>query len=178
MTEYSSCAAVLSETPAGYGWQYAPLIVLEQVFSLLPRLSDLYSCSMVCKHWLNVFRCGRHWRRLVIAERTFTRRKFHVKVHRWAGVEGVPSSISDEEIEPEYEVNHWRLQVYLGKFGGLCQRLSFAPITNYHNLFEFLRVSELLTKTFFFAVVKIDHNFAFIVIAFDGVICLFTSLPS
>lgn len=124
-------------------WQCAPVIVLEQVFSLISRLSDLYSCSMVCRHWLQVFRSGRQWRRLLIGERSFIRRKFRVPVRRWAEVEGVPSTVSDDDLDPEYEVDHQRLQIYLGKFGDYCQRLTILPIANYFNLFEFLRVRIL-----------------------------------
>jgi F-box-like len=124
------------------GWQYTPVIILENVFSLFSRLSDLYSCSIVCRHWLHVFRSGRQWRHLRIGKRSFVRRKFRVPVRRWAEVEGVPSTVSDEDLEPEYEIDHQRLQFYLGKFGGHCQQLCMLPITSYFNLYELLRVSE------------------------------------
>ena len=68
------------------------------------------------------------------------RLKFRVPVRRWAEVEGVPSSVSEDDLEPEFEVDHPRLQMFLGKFADRCQRLTFRPIFCYFNLFEFLRV--------------------------------------
>ena len=133
-----------SSTDPSATWQLAPVVILEKVYELLPRLTDIHACSLVCRHWFNVFHCGRQWRQLVIKERTFTRLKFRVPVRRWAEVEGVPSSVSEEDLQPEYEVDHPRLQKFLGKFGDRCQRLVFEPIYCYFNLFEFLRVSEML----------------------------------
>ena len=43
--------------------------------------------------------------------------------------------------EDEYEINHWRFQMYLGVFGHHCRRLTFQPIDHFYNLFEFLRAS-------------------------------------
>jgi len=45
--------------------------------------------------------------------------------------------------DDEYEINHWRFQMYLGVFGQHCRRITFQPIEHFYNLFEFLRASQL-----------------------------------
>ena len=113
-------------------WAYLPVIVLEQIYALL-SLTDRYACSRVCRHWLDVFRSARLWRHLNIGRRTFTRRKLRTAYLR---------ATCHQSNDDEYEINHWRFQMYLGVFGHHCRRLTFQPIEHFYNLFEFLRVSK------------------------------------
>jgi len=115
-------------------WESTPVVVLEKVYAML-SLADRYACSCVCRHWFDVFRSAALWRHLSIGRRTFTRRKL-----RGAYLRTVCHLGADDE----YEINHWRFQMYLGVFGHHCRRLTFQPIEHFYNLFEFLRASERL----------------------------------
>jgi len=114
-------------------WAYAPVLVLEKIYAML-SLADRYACSRVCRHWLDVFRSARLWKHLKIGRRTFTRRKL-----RTAYLRAFQHGGNDE-----FEINHWRFQMYLGVFGHHCRRLTFQPIEHFYNLFEFLRASTHL----------------------------------
>ena len=113
-------------------WAYIPVLVLEKVYAML-SLADRYSCSCVCRHWFDVFRSARLWRHLRIGRRTFTRRKLRGAYLR---------TVCHQGGDYEYEINHWRFQMYLGVFGHHCRRITFQPIEHFYNLFEFLRASK------------------------------------
>jgi len=115
-------------------WEHAPVLVLEKIYAML-SLPDRYACSRVCRHWLDVFHSARLWRHLKIGRRTFTRRKM-----RTAYLRAFQRGGNDE-----FEINHWRFQMYLGIFGHHCRRLTFQPIEHFYNLFEFLRASTHLS---------------------------------
>jgi len=113
-------------------WAHLPVLVLEKVYERL-SLSDRYSCSRVCRHWLHVFRSARLWRHLNIGRRTFTRRKLRTAYLR---------ATCGQSGDDEYEINHRRFQMYLGVFGHHCRSVTFQPIEHFYNLFEFLRASK------------------------------------
>ena len=115
-------------------WEYTPVVVLEKVYSLL-SLADRSACACVCRHWLDVFHSPALWRHLNIGRRTFTRRKFRSVYLR---------TVCRQAPDDEYEINHWRFQMYLGVFGHHCRRITFQPIEHFYNLFEFLRASKRL----------------------------------
>ena len=118
-------------------WAYTPVLVLEKIYAML-SLADRYACSRVCRHWLDVFHSARLWRHLKVGRRTFTRRKYRTAYLRAAFHQRGGGN-------DEYEINHWRFQMYLGVFGHHCRRLTFQPIEHFYNLFEFLRASTRLS---------------------------------
>lgn len=110
-------------------WEFAPDIVLEEIFSLL-TIPQRYSCSRVCRHWYETFFSPRLWRHLALDEHSFTRR-------RYIPYKGY-----------QYEINHRRLQVYLGAVGHHSRRITFAPISNFYNLYTFLEVLTCFLEFF------------------------------
>lgn len=110
-------------------WELTPDIVLEEIFSLL-TIPQRYSCSRVCRHWYEIFFSPRLWQHLTLDERSFTRR-------RYIPYKGY-----------QYEINHRRLQVYLGAVGHNSRRITFAPISNFYNLYTFLEILSCFLEFF------------------------------
>lgn len=110
-------------------WEILPDIVIEEIFLSL-TIPQRYNCSQVCRRWYEAFFSPRLWRRLLLNGRSFTHRRLTPFKGYWR------------------EIDHTRLKCYLGAVGHYCRCITFAPISNYYNLGEFIKVIRYFLEFF------------------------------
>nr|KAG5705314.1 hypothetical protein BaRGS_010765 [Batillaria attramentaria] len=103
------------------GWGELPAILLEDIFVLLTP-KQRHQASMVCRPWYEIFYSPRVWETFVLLERTLTRRRFNL----YKGYQ--------RELCPR------KTQVCLMRVGCFFKRIVVTPISDFYNLYEFLRV--------------------------------------
>jgi F-box protein 39 len=104
-------------------WQDLPVIVLEEIFVMLP-LRERYYASQVCKNWLDCFYSPRVWEKLEYQERSFTKKTYSV----YQGL--------------QYRFNHRKFQLCLGCIGSFIKKIIVHPVSDYYNLYEFMTVLD------------------------------------
>ena len=110
-------------------WANLPPMLLEEIFLYL-TIRQRYYCSMVCRAWYGVFHCPRVWRLLTVAERTFTYRRFNL----FKGY--------------QHEISHYRVQMCLARIARHVRTLVLEPLTNFFNLYEFIKVLATFLQFF------------------------------
>ncbi|ESO86645.1 hypothetical protein LOTGIDRAFT_194798 [Lottia gigantea] len=98
-----------------------PEILLEDIFSLLvPK--HRHEASQVCRTWYQAFYAPRVWGTFVLMETTLTKRRFNL----YKGYQ--------RELCPR------KTQVCLQRVGHLFKKIIITPLSDFYNLYEFLRV--------------------------------------
>lgn len=59
------------------GWAYLPMILLEDVFTLLSP-KERHQASQVCRQWYDLFYSPRVWETFILLERTLTKKRFNL----------------------------------------------------------------------------------------------------
>lgn len=59
------------------GWAYLPVILLEDVFTLLTP-KERHQASQVCRQWYDLFYSPRVWETFILLERTLTKKRFNL----------------------------------------------------------------------------------------------------
>ncbi|KAL8616012.1 hypothetical protein ACOMHN_014974 [Nucella lapillus] len=109
------------------GWRALPAILLEDIFAMLTP-KQRHQASMVCRPWYDIFYSPRVWHSFVLWERTLTKRRFNL----YKGYQ--------RELCPR------KTQVCLMRVGCYIRHITVTAISDYYNLYEFLRVlSSFLT---------------------------------
>lgn len=103
------------------GWAELPAILLDDIFVMLTP-KQRHQASMVCRPWYEIFYSPRVWETFVLLERTLTRRRFNL----YKGYQ--------RELCPR------KTQVCLMRVGCFFKRIVVTPISDFYNLYEFLRV--------------------------------------
>ncbi|CAG5130249.1 unnamed protein product [Candidula unifasciata] len=103
------------------GWAYLPVILLEDVFTLLSP-KERHQASMVCRQWYDLFYSPRVWETFILLERTLTKKRFNL----YKGY--------------QRELCPGKTQLCFRRVGSYFKRIVVTPITDYFNLYEFLRI--------------------------------------
>ncbi|XP_076462630.1 uncharacterized protein LOC143294985 [Babylonia areolata] len=121
-TEECSTGHVQAEgCPDLRGWKSLPAILLEDIFAMLTP-KQRHQASMVCQPWYDTFYSPRVWETFVLRERTLTKRRFNL----YKGYQ--------RELCPR------KTQLCLMRVGCYFKRIVVTAISDYYNLYEFLRV--------------------------------------
>ncbi|KAJ8305277.1 hypothetical protein KUTeg_015822 [Tegillarca granosa] len=104
-----------------YGWMDLPEILLEDIFCLLTPKYRHYA-SQVCRRWYETFYAPRVWETFVLNSVTLTKRRFNI----FKGYQ--------RELCPR------KTQVCLSRVGHLFKKIIINPLSDYYNLYEFLRI--------------------------------------
>ncbi|KAH9421104.1 hypothetical protein DERP_010042 [Dermatophagoides pteronyssinus] len=102
-------------------WNYIPIDILEEIFKLL-SIKERHLASQVCPHWYECFYSPTIWTILIITDKSFTKRKFNY----YLGYQRM--------IDP------FKTQTFLWKFGTNIRRLIIKPMSNFFNLYEFMKI--------------------------------------
>ncbi|KAK6180053.1 hypothetical protein SNE40_012271 [Patella caerulea] len=98
-----------------------PQILLEDIFALLvPK--HRHEASQVCRTWYQAFYAPRVWGTFVLMQTTLTKRRFNL----YKGYQ--------RELCPR------KTQVCLHRVGSLFKKIIITPLSDFYNLYEFLRV--------------------------------------
>lgn len=102
-------------------WNELPDLVLEEIFTYL-SIREKYYASLVCKSWYRAFNLPKVWSKFVLEDNTLTRGKFNY-YSGW-----------------QYVLDHVRTHMCLSQIGRNIQELTFEPMFNFHNLYEFMNM--------------------------------------
>ncbi|XP_005111999.1 filaggrin [Aplysia californica] len=102
-------------------WAELPVILLEDVFTLLTP-KERHQASQVCRQWYDLFYSPRVWETFILLERTLTKKRFNL----YKGYQ--------QELCPG------KTQLCFRRVGSFFKRIVVTPITDYFNLYEFLRI--------------------------------------
>ncbi|XP_063981305.1 uncharacterized protein LOC135164664 isoform X1 [Diachasmimorpha longicaudata] len=105
-----------------YGaWDQVPDIILEEIFSHLTT-RERYYASLVCKSWYRAFKLPNVWAKFTLEDMTLTRGKYNY-YSGW-----------------QYVLDHIRTSTCLNKVGRNFRSLTFEPMYNFYNLYEFMNM--------------------------------------
>lgn len=110
-------------------WANVPDIFLEQIFLHL-SLRDRHSASQVCWNWYHVFNSSYIWSSIVVHDKTLTRRKYNY----YLGY--------------QHQLDHYRVQLWLHKFGRDLRRIIITPMSNFYNLYELIKMLTQFAQYF------------------------------
>ncbi|XP_022918109.1 uncharacterized protein [Onthophagus taurus] len=102
-------------------WCELPDLVLEQIFGYL-TIRQRYYASLVCKNWYQAFHFPKVWSRFVLEDDTLTRGRFNY-YSGW-----------------QYVLDHLRTSMCLSAVGKNIKHLTFEPMLNFYNLYEFINM--------------------------------------
>ncbi|XP_018334262.1 uncharacterized protein LOC108743261 isoform X2 [Agrilus planipennis] len=102
-------------------WSELPDLVLERIFSYL-TMRQKYYASLVCKNWHRAFYLQYVWSHFILADSTLTRGRFNY-YSGW-----------------QYVLDHLRTQLCLTCVGKSFRHLTFEPMLNFYNLYEFMNM--------------------------------------
>ncbi|GLV34387.1 uncharacterized protein CBL_00314 [Carabus blaptoides fortunei] len=102
-------------------WSELPNLLLEKIFSFL-SIREKYYASLVCKSWNTSFYLPYVWSRFVLEDTTLTRGRFNYYTG-W-----------------QYVLDHLRTQMCLSQVGRNFRNLTFDPMLNFYNLYEFMNM--------------------------------------
>ncbi|OTF76790.1 hypothetical protein BLA29_008421, partial [Euroglyphus maynei] len=102
-------------------WNYMPIDILEEIFKLL-SIKERHLASQVCPHWFECFYSPTIWTTLIITDKSFTKRKFNY----YLGYQRM--------------IDSFKTQTFLWKFGTNIRRLIIKPMSNFFNLYEFMKI--------------------------------------
>lgn len=103
------------------GWKFLPDILLEDVFTMLAPKAR-HEASQVCQRWYGAFYSPRVWETFTLKERTLTKKRFNL----YRGYQ--------REVCPR------KTQVCLLRVGAYFKKIVIPPISDFYNLYEFIRV--------------------------------------
>ncbi|XP_070196393.1 uncharacterized protein [Littorina saxatilis] len=124
------------------GWKELPVILLEDILVLLNPKQRHYA-SQVCRPWYEIFYSPRVWETFVLLERTLTRRRFNL----YKGYQ--------RELCPR------KTQLCFMRVGCFFKRIVVTPISDYYNLYEFLRVLAAYLEYYSDFPMPLLHTFRF-----------------
>ncbi|KAK9732308.1 F-box-like [Popillia japonica] len=102
-------------------WADLPDLLLEKIFSYL-SIREKYYASLVCKSWYRAFHLPYVWSQFVLEDSTLTRGRFNY-YSGW-----------------QYVLDHLRTQMCLSRVGRNFRHLTFEPMMNFYNLYEFMNM--------------------------------------
>ncbi|CAL1537578.1 unnamed protein product [Lymnaea stagnalis] len=102
-------------------WAYLPVILIEDIFTLLTP-KERHQASQVCRQWYDLFYSPRVWETFILLERTLTKKRFNL----YKGY--------------QRELCPGKTQLCFRRVGSFFKRIVVTPITDYFNLYEFLRI--------------------------------------
>ncbi|XP_011307489.1 uncharacterized protein [Fopius arisanus] len=102
-------------------WDQVPDIILEEIFSYLTT-RERYYASLVCRSWYRAFKLPNVWSRFTLEDMTLTRGKYNY-YSGW-----------------QYVLDHIRTSTCLNKVGRNFRSLTFEPMYNFYNLYEFMNM--------------------------------------
>ncbi|GFO36642.1 hypothetical protein PoB_006314700 [Plakobranchus ocellatus] len=102
-------------------WSNLPMILLEDVLTLLTP-KERHLASQVCRQWYDLFYSPRVWETFILLERTLTKKRFNF----YKGY--------------QRELCPGKTQLCFRRVGSFFKRIVVTPITDYFNLYEFMRV--------------------------------------
>ncbi|KRT78419.1 F-box domain-containing protein [Oryctes borbonicus] len=102
-------------------WPDLPDLLLEKIFSYL-SIREKYYASLVCRSWYRAFHLPYVWSQFVLEDSTLTRGRFNY-YSGW-----------------QYVLDHLRTQMCLSKVGRNFRHLTFEPMMNFYNLYEFMNM--------------------------------------
>ncbi|KAL5022896.1 hypothetical protein ScPMuIL_002051 [Solemya velum] len=105
------------------GWKFLPDILLEDVFTMLAPKAR-HEASQVCQRWYGAFYAPRVWETFTLKERTLTKKRFNL----YRGYQ--------REVCPR------KTQVCLLRVGSHFKKIVIPPISDFYNLYEFIRVVD------------------------------------
>ena len=110
-------------------WANIPDIFLEKIFLLL-SFRDRHSVSQVCWNWYRVFNSSYLWSTIIVHDKTLTRRKYNY----YLGY--------------QHQLDHYRVQLWLGKFGKHLRKIIITPMANFFNLYELVKMLTQFSQYF------------------------------
>ncbi|XP_044271820.1 uncharacterized protein LOC123015857 isoform X1 [Tribolium madens] len=108
-------------------WSQLPDLLLEKIFSYL-SIREKYYASLVCKSWYRAFHLPYVWSQFVLEDNTLTRGRFNY-YSGW-----------------QYVLDHLRTQNCLSQVGRNFRKLTFEPMLNFYNLYEFMNMVSWCTE--------------------------------
>ncbi|XP_017777188.1 PREDICTED: F-box/LRR-repeat protein 21 [Nicrophorus vespilloides] len=102
-------------------WDELPDPILEQIFKYL-TIRERYYASLVCRSWYEGFYLPYVWSEFVLGDSTLTRARFNY-YQGW-----------------QYVLDHVRTQMCLTQVGPHFRKLTFEPMMNFFNLYEFMNM--------------------------------------
>ncbi|RZC42746.1 uncharacterized protein BDFB_000327 [Asbolus verrucosus] len=108
-------------------WSDLPDLLLEEIFSYL-SIREKYYASLVCKSWYRAFYLPYVWSQFVLEDNTLTRGRFNY-YSGW-----------------QYVLDHLRTQTCLSQVGKNFRKLTFEPMLNFYNLYEFMNMISWCTE--------------------------------
>ncbi|KAH9491439.1 hypothetical protein Btru_032186 [Bulinus truncatus] len=102
-------------------WAYLPVILLEDILTLLSP-KERHQASQVCRQWYDLFYSPRVWETFILLERTLTKKRFNL----YKGY--------------QRELCPGKTQLCFRRVGSFFKRIVVTPISDYFNLYEFLRI--------------------------------------
>lgn len=118
-----------TNTPDKPGWADLPEILLEEIYGYLTP-KERHLASQVCSTWYDAFYSPRVWETFVFERKTLTRRKFNF----FKGIQ--------RELCPR------KAQMCLYQVGRYFRKIRIKQLSDYYNLYEFLRILQAFL-TFF-----------------------------
>ncbi|KAK4875105.1 hypothetical protein RN001_011527 [Aquatica leii] len=115
------------EIETSSGWSQLPDVLLEEIFSYL-SIRQKYYASLVCKSWYNAFYLPKVWAHFVLEDSTLTRGRFNY-YSGW-----------------QYVLDHLRTQACMAQVGRYFRHLTFEPMLNFYNLYEFMNMISWYTE--------------------------------
>ena len=117
------CSMLSSEDNDKPGWEDLPEILLEEIYTYLTP-KERHLASQVCATWYTGFYSPRVWETFVLEKRTLTRRRFNF----FKGIQ--------RELCPR------KTQMCLYQVGRYFKKIHIKPLSDYYNLYEFLRILQ------------------------------------
>ncbi|KAK0045486.1 filaggrin [Biomphalaria pfeifferi] len=102
-------------------WAYLPVILMEDILTLLSP-KERHQASQVCRQWYDLFYSPRVWETFILLERTLTKKRFNL----YKGY--------------QRELCPGKTQLCFRRVGSFFKRIVVTPISDYFNLYEFLRI--------------------------------------
>lgn len=123
-------------------WSDLPDILLEDIFVLLPPKQRHYA-SQVCPRWYQTFYAPRVWEKFILAGNLLTKKRFNL-------IKGY-----QKELCPR------KTQLCLTRVGYLFKKIIITPMSDYYNLYEFIRVLRSFLEYFDEYPMPLLHTFHF-----------------
>lgn len=126
-------------------WSELPNLLLEKIFSYL-SMREKYYASLVCKSWNTAFYLPYVWSRFVLEDTTLTRGRFNYYtgwqvIATWEQLLVTIYYIRVfHDICWQYVLDHLRTQMCLSQVGRNIRNLTFEPMLNFYNLYEFMNM--------------------------------------
>ncbi|XP_013406844.1 uncharacterized protein LOC106171183 [Lingula anatina] len=124
-------------------WSELPDVLLEEVYSKL-TYKQRYYCSMVCRHWYDLFYSSKVWEHFVLGERTLTRRRMRPYRNSYM-----------------YTLSQYKAKMCLDRVGEFFKKITIKPISDYYNLYAFMTVLSAFLEFYEEYPMPLLHGFHF-----------------